>query len=251
MSSVIEIDKQDSVMVIRMNRPERLNALGKELHTQLIEAWYEYRDSPELKVAVLTGTGKAFCAGEDLKEAAERGTPGLAPGLPHDPFWNLEIEKPVIAAVNGWAMGGGYILTWCSDLRIAAHEAVFEISEARHWLVGAYKFGFTETLPYAIATELAMGYPISAERAYQVGFVNRLVSQEELLPEAFRMADHLLSLPPASLVNTLHICKRLRPEIPQPIDSLASELRKNGAVEDIMESRRAFSEKRKPVFKGF
>ncbi|MCC7363044.1 MAG: enoyl-CoA hydratase/isomerase family protein [Dehalococcoidia bacterium] len=238
-------------MLIRMNRPERLNALGSELLTQMVEAWCEYRDTPELKVAILTGVGKAFCAGEDLKEAAERGTPGL-PDIPvRDPFWNMELDKPVIAAVNGWAMGGGYILTYLADFRIAVPEAVFEISEARHWLLGAYKFGFTESLPYAIATELAMGFPLTAKRAHEVGFINRLVEPEELLPEAFRIADHLLSLPPASLVNTLEICRRLRPRIPAEIDELGARLRNRGAVEDIMESRRAFREKRKPVFKGF
>ncbi|OAI41580.1 hypothetical protein AYO38_00455 [bacterium SCGC AG-212-C10] len=248
---LVETEKHDSVMVIRMNRPERLNALGQELLTEMVEAWCEYRDSPELKVAILTGVGKAFCAGEDLKEAATRGTPGL-PDIPvRDPYWNQELDKPVIAAVNGWAMGGGYILAYFADLRVAAHEAVFEISEARHWLLGAYKFGFTESLPQAIATELALGFPLTAHRAHEVGFVNRLVSQEELLPEAFRMADHMLSLPPASLVNTVHMAKRLRPQIPRELDELGARLRTNGAVEDIMESRRAFSEKRKPNYKGF
>jgi len=249
--SVVSIERHDSVMVVRMNRPERLNALGREMLFDLAATWEEYQNSPELKVAILTGTGKAFCAGEDLKEAAERGTPGFPPDAPHDIFWRGELMKPVIAAVNGWAMGGGYILAYCSDLRVACPEAVFEISEARHWLLGAYKFGFTESLPYAISTELALGFPLSAERAHQVGFVNRLVSKEELLPEAFRMADHLLSLPPASLVNTVQVSKMLRPRIPAEIDALGEKLRSNGAVEDIMESRRAFSEKRKPNFKGF
>jgi enoyl-CoA hydratase/carnithine racemase len=248
---LVETEKQDSVMLIRMNRPERLNALGQELLTQIVEAWCEFRDTPELKVAILTGTGKAFCAGEDLKEAAERGEPGLPPIPVRDPFWHRELEKPVIAAVNGWAMGGGYIMAYFSDLRVAAHEAVFEISEARHWLIGAYQFGFTETLPYAIATELALGFPISAQRAYEVGFVNKLVSQEELLPTAFQMADHLLSLPPASLVNTINVTKKLRPSIPADVATLADKLRTNGNVDDIMESRRAFRDKRKPEFTSF
>lgn len=248
---LIETEKQDSVMLIRMNRPERLNALGRDLLIELVEAWCEFRDSPDLKIAILTGTGKAFCAGEDLKEAAERGTPGL-PDIPvRDPYWYGELEKPVIAAVNGWAMGGGYILTWAADLRLAVPEAVFEISEARHWLIGAYKFGFTESLPYAMATELALGFPISAQRAYQIGFVNRLVEPEDLLPTAFQMADHMLSLPPASLVNTVTVTRKLRPRIPSDVEALGDRLRTHGAVEDIMESRRAFREKRKPVFKGW
>jgi len=156
--ALVEKQRQDSVLLIRLNRPERLNALGRELLVELVDAWLEYEDDKNLKVAILTGTGKAFCAGEDLKEAAERGTPGL-PDLPvRDPYWHSELTKPVIAAVNGWAMGGGYILTHLADLRVASQDAVFEISEARHWLLGAYNFGFSERFSHAVATELALGF---------------------------------------------------------------------------------------------
>src|SRR5207248_2448904 len=92
---------------------------------------------------------------------------------PYDPFWNNgrgpagSIEKPIIAAVNGWAMGGGFIYAWMADFRVAARSAVFEISEARHWLLGAYNFGFTDMLTWTVATELAPGLLREAQAELQ------------------------------------------------------------------------------------
>ncbi|MCW0216508.1 MAG: enoyl-CoA hydratase/isomerase family protein [Pseudonocardia sp.] len=251
--AIVETEDHGEIVVIRMNRPDKLNAMNEELLTGLAHAWTAYQHNDAQKIAILTGSGRAFCAGEDLVEAAERGTPGLAPGAPHDPFWHQEIEKPLIAAVNGWAMGGGFIYSYFCDLRIASRNAVFEISEARHWLIGAFRFGFTDSLPWPIATELALGFRMDAERAYQVGFVNRLVDeQEDLLPAAFEMCDHLLSIPPASLKNTLEISRRLRPLIPKDVEARGAELNASGgAIEDVMEARHAFAEKRKPNFAGF
>jgi enoyl-CoA hydratase/carnithine racemase len=251
--AVVETEDHGDVVVIRMNRPEKLNAMNTQLLTELALAWTAYQESASQKIAILTGSGRGFCAGEDLVEAAQRGTPGFPPGLPYDPFWNQTLDKPLIAAVNGWAMGGGFIQTYLCDLRLASRNAVFEISEARHWLIGAYRFGFTDSLSWAIATELSMGMRMSAERAYEIGFVNRLVdTPEQLLPAAFEMCDHLLSLPPASLRNTITAARRLRPVIPADVQARGAELAASGgAVEDVMEARRAFAEKRKPNFKGF
>jgi enoyl-CoA hydratase/carnithine racemase len=255
--AIVDREHHGDVVVIRMNRPEKLNAMNEELMIALAAAWSEYRDSPSEKIAILTGAGRGFCSGEDLVESAARGTPGLPPDAPFDPFWNDakgpsgQIDKPIITAVNGWAMGGGFIMAWMSDLRVAARSAVFEISEARHWLMGAYTFGFTDTLPWSIAAELALGFRMSAERAYQVGFVNRLADDDQLLPTALELCDHLLSLPPASLKNTLEVARRLRPEIPDAVQRLAGELRTSGgSFEEVtMEARQAFAERRKPQFK--
>lgn len=252
--SLVEKEYHGDVVVIRMNRPEKLNAMNTALLTELGEAFSQFRDNPDEKIAILTGNGRAFCTGEDLVESAERGTPGFDPALPWDPFWNdgkgpaETINKPIIAAVNGWAMGGGFIQAWMCDFRVAAKSAVFEISEARHWLLGAYWYGFTDTLPWAIATELALGFRVNAERAYQVGFVNRLAEDDQLLATALEMCEHLQSIPPASLKNTLEISRKLRPQIPAEIWDLGKELTSTGNLDDVMEARQAFSEKRKPVF---
>lgn len=255
--SLVQKEHHGEIVVIRMNRPEKLNAMNTQLLTELGLAFTEFRDSDNERIAILTGSGRAFCAGEDLVEAAERGTPGFDPDLAYDPFWNdgkgpgETIRKPIIAAVNGWAMGGGFIQAWMSDFRVAAKSAVFEISEARHWLLGAYQYGFTDSLPWSIATELALGFRMSAERAYQIGFVNRLTEDDDLLPTALDMCEHMLSLPPASLANTLAISRKLRPRIPAEISRIGEQLKTTGNPDDVMEARRAFAEKRKPVFKGF
>src|SRR5689334_21571590 len=213
--AVVETEHHGQVLVVRMNRPERLNALNTEMRTVLAQIWTDFRHSKELEVAVFTGTGRGFCAGEDMKETLATGTPGgTRPGMP-DPFMNGTLEKPVIAAVNGFAMGGGFMLVERTDLRVAVPEAVFEVFEAKRWLLGGYNHGHLANLPYPVAMEMALGFRFSAERFYQLGFINRLVPQSELLPTAISMAEHLLSLPPASRVNTVHIMRQMRPE-PSP-----------------------------------
>jgi enoyl-CoA hydratase/carnithine racemase len=247
----VETEHRGQVMVVRMNRPERLNALGQDLRTGLAEAWCEFRDSDALEVAVFTGTGRAFCAGEDMKESVERGAPGRGRQTVDDPFMNGALEKPVIAAINGYAMGGGFQLVERTDLRVAVRGAIFEISEAKRWLLGGYNHGFLANLPHPIATEMALGFRFTAERLYQVGFLNRLVEPDELLPTACEMAEHLLTLPPASRVNTVYMMRQMRPHVTPPLQRLAAQLHEHGAKEDLMESRRAFAEKRKPNWKGW
>jgi enoyl-CoA hydratase/carnithine racemase len=247
----VETERHGAVMVVRMNRPERLNALGQELRSGLAQAWREFRDSDDLEIAVFTATGRAFCAGEDMKESVERGTAGSGRYVVDDPFMDGTLMKPVIAAVNGFAMGGGFQLVERTDLRVAVPAAVFEVSEAKRWLLGGYNHGFLAGLPHPIATEMALGFRFTAERLYQVGFLNRLVEPEALLPTAFEMAGHMLTLPPAARVNTIYMMRQMRPRVAPPLERLARKLHDHGAKEDLMESRRAFAEKRKPNFKGW
>jgi enoyl-CoA hydratase/carnithine racemase len=251
--SILEIERQDAVMVIRMNRPERMNALGLELRTLLAEAWCEFRDSSSLEVAIFTGTGRAFCAGEDMKESVERGQAGSSSALvkKENPYDLGTLEKPVIVAVNGFAMGGGFMLVERADLRVAARGAVFESSEAKRWLLGGHDHGVKGRLPHAVATEMAFAFRFTAERLYDVGFINRLVEPEQLMPTAHEMAQHLLTLPPAARVNTTVMMRAIRPTISAELADLARRLHEHGAKSDLMESRKAFAEKRKPNFKGW
>ncbi|MGY8994457.1 MAG: enoyl-CoA hydratase/isomerase family protein [Rhodospirillales bacterium] len=251
--SVVETERQGQIMTIRLNRPERMNAMGYELRTEMATAFTVFRDDPELEVAVFTGTGRAFCAGEDMKESLERGTPGSGgrPVLASNPFTDGTLEKPVIAAVNGFAMGGGFIMVERTDLRVAVRGAVFEISEAKRWLLGGYNHGHFAGLPHPIATEMALGFRFTAERLYEVGFINRLVDPDDLLPTAHKMAEHLLTLPPASRVNTVNMMRQMRPQVAPDLENLAAALHEHGDQSDRMESRAAFAEKRKPNYKGW
>jgi enoyl-CoA hydratase/carnithine racemase len=252
--SIVETERSGGVMVIRMNRPERMNALGTELRAALAEAWTEFDQSPDLEVAIFTGTGRAFCAGEDMKESVERGTVGSAAGpRPRlsNPYDDGTLRKPVIAAINGYAMGGGFMQAERADLRVAVRGAIFEMSEAKRWLLGGYNHGFVGGLSHTVATEMAFAFRFTAERLYELGFLNRLVDPEQLMPAAREMAAHLMTLPPASRVNTLVMMRAMRPRVPDELEALAQALRNHGAKDDLMESRRAFAEKRAPAFKGW
>ena len=247
----VETEKADGVMVVRLNRPERMNALGTEMRAQLAAAWRDFRDDPTVEVAIYTGTGRAFCAGEDMKETVERGSVGGPRPKLENPYVDGTLDKPVIAAVNGFAMGGGFMEVERADLRVAVRGAVFEMSEAKRWLLGGYNHGLVNGLPHAIATEMAFAFRFTAERLYELGFLNRLVDPDALLPTAREMAAHLLTLPPASRVNTLAMMRAMRPKVPPELVRLADALREHGAKDDLMESRRAFAEKRPPRFKGW
>jgi enoyl-CoA hydratase/carnithine racemase len=251
--SVLEIERKDGVMVLRINRPERMGALNTELRLALADAWCEFRDSRELEVAIFTGTGRAFCAGEDMKESLERGSAGAGEDARRreNPYDDRTLEKPVIVAVNGFAMGGGFMQVERADLRVAVRSAVFESSEAKRWLLGGYDHGVKGNLPHTVATELAFAFRFSAERLHQVGFLNRVVEPEELMPTAHEMAAHLMSLPPAARVNTTVMMRAMRGTVSEELEDLAARLKEHGAKEDLMESRKAFAEKRPPRFKGW
>jgi enoyl-CoA hydratase/carnithine racemase len=249
--AVVETEEHGQVLIIRMNRPERLNALSQEMRTLLAETWSQFRHDDRFEVAIFTGSGRGFCAGEDMKESLQRGAPGGARPAIEDPFMTGALEKPVIAAVNGFAMGGGFMLVERCDLRVAAKGAIFEVSEAKRWLVGGYNHGHVANLPYPIAMEMALGFRFTAERFYEIGFLNRLAEPDQLIPSALAMAEHLLTLPPASRVNTVHMMRQMRPSPTSEQQRLAEALHQHGALSDRMESRAAFAEKRRPNWKGW
>jgi enoyl-CoA hydratase/carnithine racemase len=249
--AVVETEARGPILIVRMNRPERLNALGHQMRKGLAEVWTDFRRRSDCEISIFTGTGRAFCAGEDMKESLQDKLPGGRRPEGEDPFMSGALEKPVIAAVNGYAMGGGFMLVERCDLRVAVKGAVFEVSEAKRWLVGGYNHGHIANLPYPIAMEMALGFRITAERFYELGFLNRLVEPQELIPSAVSMAEHLLTLPPAARVNTVHMMRRMRPQPSAAQQRLAARLREHGAKSDLIESRAAFAEKRAPRFKGW
>ena len=251
--STVETETHGQTLVVRMNRPKSLNALNHEMRTELSEVWNDFRESKDLEVAIFTGAGRGFCAGEDMKESLKAGAPGFSTtSRQPDPFMEGTLEKPVIAAINGFAMGGGFMLVERTDLRVAVRGAFIEISEAKRWLLGGFNHGHLANLPYPVAMEMALGFRFTAERFYELGFVNRLVEeQKDLIPAALEMAEHLLTLPPAARVNTVHMMRQMRPTVGLAHEALAEKLHNHGAKSDRMESRAAFAEKRKPNFIGW
>ena len=247
----IETEQSGEVFVIRLNRPERLNALGVEMDEQLRAALRTFQTN-SAEVAILTGTGRGFCAGEDLKETAVRGVPASGDLRDGDLYGMRDIEKPFIAAVNGFAMGGGFMLVDNCDLRVSVSDAIFEVSEAKRWLLGGVTHGHSAGLPTAVTAEMAFGFRFGAGRLHELGFLNRVVpTVDDLMSTARGMADHLLSLPPAARVNTTRMLRAMQPRLDGRLAAFADALREHGAASDLVESRRAFAEKRPPVYRGW
>jgi len=237
----IRYDQDGHVVTITLNRPEAMNAIDPETHQELIDAWLKFRDDPEAWVAILTGAGeKAFCAGADLKKLIplafaadgrprshnEVGLGGLTRGI--------EIWKPIIAAVNGYALAGGLELVLAADLRVAAEHATFGLTETR-WAImpGA---GGTQRLP---------------REAHRLGLVNAVVPAAELLPTARRWAQTITERGPLAIRAAKEAIIRGQ-SLPLD-DGLRLEAFLSGTLrgtQDAMEGPTAFAEKRKPRFQG-
>jgi enoyl-CoA hydratase/carnithine racemase len=253
--AVVQYEKRGHIAVITMNRPERHNAMGREFMLGLAESWQRFAADDDARIAVLVGTGNSFCAGMDIKERLTGGERGLGlPQLPvRDPFWFEELEKPTIAAVNGYALGGGFFLASRADFRVAVPSAVFEITEVVHGTVAGYEVLLTrENLPYAIAAELAAGGRLTAERLYQVGFINRLAEPERLLETAVAFAAEILRRPPLAVDANLRLLRALsRVPLPAEVSERARHYtRELQQSADLQESLRAFLEHRPPVYRG-
>lgn len=252
---IVRYEKKGHLVTVTLNRPEKLNALSLEMLEELRKAWFRYRDEDDAWVAILSGAGRAFCAGADksLFAKAQQGYDYLGEFLHAvmmDPFWSGKLEKPVIAAVNGYAIGGGLELVLKSDLRVAGETANFQQPEVERGNIVV----FYDNLPSAIAAEMMSGFMIPARRAFEVGMINRLVPDEKVMDAAIEMAETLLSRPPLVLHNALKILRDLKNAgtiVPRSMlnhysTSLSKEL---VATEDWKEATAALLEKRKAEFK--
>lgn len=245
------------IVVMTMNRPERLNAINAELGNAIIEGFERFRDDSDARVLILTGTGeRAFSSGADLRDMTERNTTGTpAPPrraeAPVNELYNL--WKPTIAAINGYAIAGGWMLAQQCDIRIAAEHAELGISEVR-WNVGAgWVHDLTRQLLLGHALEIVLwgDQRITARRAYEMGWVNRVVPKEQLMAEAMVWAERMLELGPRAVSNLKEILYRGYYMPPEQGKAFAHGLEQNlRGMEDTIEGPRAFVEKRKPVFKN-
>lgn len=262
------VERRDGVMTLIMNRPEARNALSPEMLVRLAQAWYEFRDSEDLRVAILTGAGDAdFCAGGDLKLTMPLVTGARAPAsewdhrlmgnlqqFPDAILRGFELYKPVIAAVNGMALGGGTEMTNACDLRVAAEHAIFGTPEAKVGLLpgGGSLTRLPRQIPYAKAMEILMvGEPFSAQEALAMGFVNYVVPKEQLLAKAHELAAKLAANGPLAVrkikEGILRASGRPLDEALQIEDEVSAMVL---ASSDAREGPRAFKEKRKPRFTG-
>ncbi len=247
----VDYERRDSIAVIRMNRPERGNALSSEMVSDLMEVHATFRDDPETRVAVLTGVGRFFCAGLDLKEAAARGSPFVDPRF-KDVFDPADLPKPIIAAINGWAVGGGMnIAVETCELVVMAEDARMFIGQIRLGYPVGWPYRQTHALTPIQASEITLGLHITAQRALEMGLVNRVVPADRLLDTAMEIAEYLVSLPPLALLAAKDILRRVTtPVSPELTDSAREMVERLAPSQDGMEGIRSFVEKRKPTFEG-
>ena len=258
--SKVEIDGR--LMIVTINRPEVYNALHHLAHDELSEIFDEFQENPELWVAIVTGAGdKAFSAGNDLKYHAEyRAKTGKRPPATPKGFAGIcsrfDLDKPLIAAVNGVAMGGGFETALACDIIVASEQAKFALPEPRVGLAAGA--GGMQRLSRQIPLKKAMGMMLTArhvpaKEGFDLGFVTSVVPHKDLMDEARRLAGQILECSPMSIRATKQTVMR-------SLDVPSTEISMRNlsypafvamtTSEDTIEGPKAFAEKRKPNWKG-
>ncbi len=261
-------EKREGIAYLTLNRPEKRNALSPQMVVQLAEAWTDFRDDPEARVAILTGAGdQAFSAGADLALLI----PLLSGARQPEDDWDkrvlsdramvgaallrgFELYKPVIAAVNGFALAGGAEIVQATDIRLAVPEASLGLSEVKRGLIpfGGSLVRLARQIPWAKAMEILLtGEPVSAQEAQRIGLVNEIVSTGRLLTRAEEVARTIAENGPLAVQACKEAVIRtsgLPLEDAFRIENECGE--RVMASRDAVEGPRAFIEKRKPVFEG-
>jgi len=244
---------------ITLDRQEVRNAMDLETMQDLGKYFVEIRDNPDIWVAIITGAGgKAFCAGADIAklplQLAQAGGKSLAELGANNIMFGFEIWKPIIAAVNGLALGGGCELAMACDIRIAAENATFGLVEPR---IGAIPAGGgTQRLPRLVPLGIALEMLLTAQRidaheAYRIGLVNKVVPLSELMPAAHQLAEQICSNAPLAVRAAKEAAIRgLRVDLREGIAIEAMIAQRLTTSEDTKEGFSAFLEKRKPQWKG-
>ena len=248
---------RDQIVIMTLNRPEALNAINRTLRDQLGEAIARFDQDEDARVAIITGAGRAFSAGRDLKERAEDNAAGIEPRpgdsmTPERPYMWPQTWKPLIAAINGYALAGGWSIAQMCDIRLAAEDARLGITEARVGLMAPFAITLPRLIPMASVMELVMtGEHITAQRAYEIGFVNRVVPGEQLMEEAIALAQQVAANAPLSIQYMKELAYRGMDMGAQATTALTYHLYDRLLLsEDSREGPRAFAEKRKPQWKG-
>ena len=255
----IDLDVSDEgIALITINRPERLNAMDAEHYQALSRAWCTVRDDSAIRVAIVTGAGeRSFTTGADIKSFLTA-PPGLSEMwlTQRDQLLNrgLEVWKPVVAAVNGYCLGGGVTLLLATDIRIAASHATFSLAEVKRGVIPAN--GGTQRvldqLPYAVAMEMLLtGEGIDALAAERWGLVNKVVAQADLLETAYVYARRIAANAPLAVQAAKELAVRSRDmDLTTGLRMEAVLNRMLMLTEDAKEGPAAFAARRTPLFKG-
>jgi len=256
---VIYETAEDGIATITVNRPKSLNALTYAIVNELTDFFTSVKNDDKVRAVIITGAGdKAFIVGADINELLDD-VPLLERKnimmRAHRLFGLMEnLGKPVIAAVNGYALGGGCELAMACTLRITSDKARFGLPEITLGMIPGY--GGTQRLPRLVGKGLALemlltGDPIDAEEAWRIGLVNKVVTPEQLMGKACKMAKTIISRGPMAVKYAIEVVNRgLDMNLDQALELEADYMVSVFATEDAKEGLKAFVEKRKPAFKG-
>ena len=245
LNPVVTYQSAEGVATVTIDRAERMNALDEAVVQGLNAAWRRFADSDD-RVAVLHGAGeRAFSVGADVKAPPRelwQGVPGIG----------VALDKPVIAAVHGWCIGGAYVIVQMCDLVVAADSTVFKYPEAQLGFTGGLIASAVARIPHKVAMEfMLLGEDFDAERALQAGMVNKVVPAGEELDAARAWADVLAKSAPLVVTTLKTLAMQTLNKSPAEAGALAREkLLRVAKSEDGAEGGRAFREKRTPVFRG-
>lgn len=251
MANVIYEKCGSHIVIITMDRPEKLNAYDIPMLKEMEQCWYKFRDDEDAWVAILTGAGKAFCTGHDLDTLDRLGWEFEPPSI-H--YGNIEIYKPIIAAVHGYALGGGCSMALGCDLIVAAKDAVFGYPQPAYSLTS---LGGHQRLPRLTFPKIAMemmltGDKYTAQEFFKLGLINKVVPPDRLMQEAVKMAERITKNGPLAVFATKEDFIR-----GQRMTCLQDGIRfaqlNYGRIwhsQDRVEGMQAFKEKRKPNWQG-
>ena len=251
--AVLYAIREAGIAVITINRPEQRNCLSAEVREGLRAAWARFEADDAARIAILTGAGeKAFCAGGDLKEMVEKQLKVPPRDMFPVPYENLTLSKPTIAAVNGVAFAGGWMIAQACDLCVASTSAKFAITEVKVGRGSPWAAPLIHMIPQRIYMEIVLtGKPISAQRAYEIGLVNRRAEPAQLMEAALELAREVLEGAPLSIKaarETVMLSTEMGRAAALDAGHAAHEACYNS--HDAQEGPRAFAEKRKPVWRG-
>lgn len=251
-------ERRGKIAYITLNRPEILNAVNDQLGSELNEAYLQFDTDPDAWVAILSGAGRAFCSGADVRQRQLRpreeleklGSPA-GRGARESVLGDMVNWKPVIAAVHGYAYGAGYAIAVECDLIVAAEGAKFQITEVvrglgapQHWASAWFWSGSR------LATEMALtGRAVTAEEMLTHGMVNRVVTQDNMMAAAEELAQAMIANPPLAVRANTRVTRWFVREM-QRTARMYADAMKLHLTEDFRESASAFIEKRKPTFHG-
>jgi len=249
------VEKKDHIMTVRINRPDRLNALHPPGNAELGEVFDDFAADDDMWVAIITGEGRGFSAGNDLRYQAEGGERVPMPRGFGGLTSRFDLHKPVIAAVNGVSMGGGFEIALACDLIIASEKAMFALPEPKVGL--AALAGGLNRLPRQIGPKRALGMILTGrhvgpEEGKELGFVNEVVPHDELMDAAMRWANLILECAPLSIRASKDVVYKsldsasLQDSMEAQYDSVKAMV----GSEDFVEGPKAFSEKRPPNWQG-